>query len=559
MRATIGAKIFAIAVALIVLMFVVSGASLLLAHTIARDLEVQSAVLLPLNDQVAEIASDILEREVLVQRLRRPTGATPSDTETVANLDAEIAAEFGVADDLLSRHRVDWFTAESLVIVSRAEAALAALKRDFANYQADSARLLDPINSAEFVYLSTLVDREEDDLQIALDSLRRDIASFAEEELEETLARERTLAALIVLVTAIGALVGLLIAWLITRRIVTPLLTLLGVVRAVEGGDLRADAKVRSGDEVGDLAKGFNAMVAGLRQKERITETFGRYVDPRVVSKLIENPELSLPGGDRRTMTVFFSDIVDFTSIAERLTPASLVTLLNAYLNDMAEPIAREGGMIDKFIGDAVMAYWGPPFVEADLQAAAACRAALAQIERLPRFNARVPEIIGLRVDAPKIGVRIGLATGPVVVGAIGSETTQNYTVIGDTVNLAARLEGACRIYDLPILADEGVRDAASDIAFREIDTLRVKGKEETTTVFQPLNGAASPALLDAYAEALAAFHAFDLDKAARAFERSAEAAPDDGPTRVMLDRIAELRRSPKPETWDGVWTLSAK
>src|SRR5438105_3707782 len=155
-------------------------------------------------------------------------------------------------------------------------------------------------------------------------------------------------------------------------------------------------------------------------------------------------------------MTVFFSDLVGFTAISERLTPSGLVNVMNRYLSLMSQPIRAQKGLIDKYIGDAIMAFWGPPFTDREEHARLACFAALEQLQALEELRRMLPELMGLRKGLPEIDFRIGISTGDVVVGNIGSELTRAFTVLGDTVNLGSRLEGANKQYGTKILISEG-------------------------------------------------------------------------------------------------------
>ncbi|MGH8649027.1 MAG: adenylate/guanylate cyclase domain-containing protein, partial [Burkholderiales bacterium] len=258
-------------------------------------------------------------------------------------------------------------------------------------------------------------------------------------------------------ITLIAGVLGLIFAAVITRNLVEPVRRLLSGTRAVEGGDLSIRIQASSADEIAALTESFNNMVAGLREKERIKDTFGKYVDPRIVKGLLEN-RLSSTGGEKRVMTVFFSDLVGFTALGEQLTPDGVVRFLNQYFTLMSEPIHEYGGILDKFIGDAIMAYWGPPFTDEKQHAALACFSALDQTARLEQFRRMLPDLMGLRKGLPAVNLRMGIATGDVTVGTIGSESAKGFTVIGDTVNLASRLEGANKEYGTTILINEDTR-----------------------------------------------------------------------------------------------------
>jgi class 3 adenylate cyclase len=334
---------------------------------------------------------------------------------------------------------------------------------------------------------------------------------------------------------------------------------------AVERGALDTVVPVTSRDEIGRLTESFNAMVGELRVKAQIRETFGRYVDPRIVAGLIDRPELADPQGARRRMTILFCDMQGFTSFSEGMTPTGLVTVMNRYLGVMSEAVLRNDGIVDKYIGDAIMAFWGQPFTGEEEQGRLACVAAIEMLAALPAFQAELPDLIGVRRGLPQVRVRIGIATGDVVVGNIGSEQTRNYTVIGDTVNIASRLESASKAYGTRILISEATRELAGDaIETREIDAVLVVGKSEPERVFQVLGrkgevSAEQLELRDAFAVALTAYRARDWEPAASGFRACLAITPEDPVTKVFLGRIAQFREEPPPADWLGVWELKTK
>jgi adenylate cyclase len=264
-------------------------------------------------------------------------------------------------------------------------------------------------------------------------------------------------------------------------------------------------------------------------------------------------------------MTILFCDMKDFTTFSEGMTPAALVTVLNRYLSVMSDPVRRHNGIIDKYIGDAIMAFWGPPFTGADEQARLACLAALDQLTGLAAFRAELPDLMGLKRGFPEIDLRIGIATGDVVVGSIGSEQTRNYTVIGDTVNLASRLEGANKTYGTRVLISEATNRLAADtVETREIDSALVVGKTEPQRIFELLGrkgevASERLALRDASVEALDAYRRGAWEEARIGFEACLAIDPCDPPSKVFLGRIAQLRTTAPCTSWNGVWSLVEK
>jgi len=303
-------------------------------------------------------------------------------------------------------------------------------------------------------------------------------------------------------------------------------------------------------------------MVEHLRRNERIRETFGRYIDPKVIEGLIDRPEVAAIDGQRRVMTVMFCDMKGFTSMSEGMTPQGLVKVMNCYLTTMSEPVRAHRGIIDKYIGDAIMAYWGPPFIEESDQARFACLAAIDMVNRVPALQKQLPELLGIRAIPAECDVKIGIATGEVLAGSIGSELMMSFTVMGDAVNLASRLEAVNKVYGSRILISQTTAAAVGDaLELREIDRLTVIGQRVPQVLFEVMGrtGALTKQqeLLRArYLDGLAAYRARRWEDARNSFEAALEASPKDGPSRALLSRIEDLRAKPPPPDWDGSWHM---
>ncbi len=363
--------------------------------------------------------------------------------------------------------------------------------------------------------------------------------------------------------TLLAAIVGLIFANLVSGGIIRSVRQLLEGTRAVEAGHLDQSIDVTTGDEIGQLAGAFNRMVVQLRDNQRVRETFGKYIDPRVVEGLIDRPNLTAAEGQRRVMTVLFCDMKGFTSLSEGMTPQGLVKVMNRYLSIMSEPIRTNRGIIDKYIGDGIMAYWGPPFVDEADHARFACLAALEMIERIATLRQEIPEMLGVRgTPMEKCDLRIGVATGEALVGSIGSDVMMSYTVMGDVVNLASRLEGANKAYGTRNLVSERTIAAAGDaLEVREIDRVVVAGHTHSEVIFEILGrkGELTPQQLssrDSYLEGLAAYRERRWDDAFRALNASLEAMPGDGPSMALLKRIESLKANPPSQDWDGAWHI---
>jgi adenylate cyclase len=306
------------------------------------------------------------------------------------------------------------------------------------------------------------------------------------------------------------------------------------------------------------LATAYSYATEG-RQKLYIRRMFGQYMSEQVIEHLLSHPEKLKLGGERRRLTLFFSDLAGFTTISEHLEAEAVVALLNDYLSAMTEIILAEAGTVDKFEGDAIMAFWGAPLDQED-QACRACRAALAQQAALGELNRR---LAGLKL--PSLAMRIGLHTGEAVVGNLGSVKRFDYTVIGDTVNLASRLEGLNKFYGTTIMASEATAAACGEtVEFRELDLVAVKGRETPVRVLEvlALKGDLAPesaARLQEFARGLKEYRRRDFARAQATFAALLEAAPDDGPARTFLKRCQQFLAAPPPPDWDTVFRPDAK
>ncbi len=292
-------------------------------------------------------------------------------------------------------------------------------------------------------------------------------------------------------------------------------------------------------------------------QRQQLKKAFGHYVGADVLDELVAHPEKLALGGERRELTVFFSDIRDFTTLSEKLSPVELVSFLNTYLSPMTQAVLKEGGLLDKYIGDAVMAVFGAPVPRAD-HADLALRCVLQMHRELDALNQGPLQRFGLTVH-----IGVGVNTGDMVVGNMGSAERFDYTVAGDSVNLASRLEGLSKTYGVFCLVGEGtVRAAKGGFIFRELDLVQVKGKHEAVAVFELLSGPGravqTRAELARWQEGLGAFRAGKLPEARAAFTAFAAANPTDVAAQRYLARLAELPEH-APEGFSAVTAFTTK
>jgi adenylate cyclase len=297
--------------------------------------------------------------------------------------------------------------------------------------------------------------------------------------------------------------------------------------------------------------RGLTAYLDEVRRKLAIRRAFEFYVAPAVVSQMTSHPERLVLGGERKELTVMFTDLAGFTSISEGIAPEEVAHILNEHLTRMTRVVLDHGGTIDKFIGDSVMAFWGAPLDDPG-HARHALEAAVEMQAEMERWRREAGERI-----PHGMSMRVGINTGAVVVGNLGSKLRFDYTVIGDAVNLASRLESVNRQYGTGILVAESTASAAGPgIRLRHVDRIRVKGKRDAIEVFTP---AGNVDLDGADEEAIRAYRAADWDRAEASWRLVLDRLPGDGIALAYLDRVAANRRDGVPPDWDGTFTLDSK
>ncbi len=295
------------------------------------------------------------------------------------------------------------------------------------------------------------------------------------------------------------------------------------------------------------------------RSKRRFAELFGQYVPPELVDEMARNPEDYNMEGRNENLTVLFSDVRNFTQLSEGMNPRELAALMNEYLGAMTEIIRRHRGTLDKYIGDAIMAFWGAPVADPEharhaVQAALEMQAALCRLAA--PFKAR---------GWPPLAIGIGINTGVMTVGDMGSPVRKAYTVMGDAVNLASRLEGLTKTYGAGIIVGEATRERLPDLVFRELDRVRVKGKEQGIGIHEPLGSretlsAEALAHLQRWQQALGYYREQAWDQAELQLIQLEAQAPDYASlVRLYRERIARLRQQPPGPGWDGVTTFESK
>jgi len=273
---------------------------------------------------------------------------------------------------------------------------------------------------------------------------------------------------------------------------------------------------------------------------------------------MLKDPSKLKLGGDKKQLTVLFSDIRGFTTIAEQLSPEGLVHLLNEYLTAMTDIVFKYDGLLDKYIGDAIMAVYGAPLDQPD-HALRACRTALEMLHTLKKLQAKWSA-----EEKPYVNIGVGVNTGDMVVGNMGSQMRFDYTVMGDSVNLSSRLEGINKEYGTNIVISEFTYAIVKDELYcRELDAVRVKGKKLPVKIYELLcerkDAEQCRPFVELFEAGVAKYKQALWDEAIAAFQKVFDAKPDDPPAKLYITRCQELKENPPPQPWDGVFTMTRK
>ena len=555
-------KIFGIAICLLLFMAAVAFLSNYRVGRVNDEVVDIADYHIPLTNLTFELQTIVLGQEIVFQKLlglrREAKGFAALMDEflkTFESSDAEVDQYIkrilqlineGYKNAKLEKDRFEFLEREH---------------QDFHDFSLDVAALIQNDQREKAGVLLGNIEAKRRQIGERLDLILKELERFTEKSSLEASRQEKDTIFWNTIFTVASTLFGLLFAGLLAAGLSRPIKRLVHGTAQVEKGDFEHPVEVTSKDEIGFLTGAFNHMVEGLRVRDRIKQTFGKYIDPRIVEQLIDKNVSE----QKHEMTVSFCDLEGFTNISEQLTPTNVVNLLNNYFTQMSLAISEYQGVIDKYIGDAVMAFWGPPFTEKEDHAVGACRAALQQVSNMEKLRAELPEIIGIRKGLPRLNARIGICTGELVLGNIGSDVMKSYTVIGDTVNLASRLEGINKVYGTSIIISDKVKHSLNDeMVTRRLDRISVKGKEEAVDIYElsclkdQLDGEKRD-FLASFEEAISYYQRLDFENAKKIFEECLKKRPDDRPSRLFVERMNIFLTEPPPEDWDGVWRFQQK
>lgn len=562
----IGIKIFGIAASMLGLLLIVVYISSDRLQQVNQEIATLAESIIPITDKVAKVNVHALEQELLFERILAYYEAINPNQDQIAieitqferynrAVDGEIRAGETLLENAIAQ-TTDTHTQNKLEFLRLQLIAVEQKHQDFHNSAKDVFRLLADQQTGEARQLERELIAAETELDRSITEILLELEAFTVAAATAGQQHQNTVQYISVAIAILATAFGSTCAWLVTLGLVRPVRQLTQQIQAVQQGYLDRQAKVTSKDEIATLAAAFNRMVQELKVKAQLEETFGKYVDPRVVKQLMGKTEGTTTTGDRQVMTVCFAEVKELSQIAQTLGPQQWVKIINQYLTLMSQPISEQSGVIDKFIDTVVMSFFGPPFADTNNHANLACQAALMQRSRLQQIQQLLP------TPTQPLHLHVGIATGGLVVGNMGSDNAKSYTVMGDTVNIASRLKGVSQQYGVAIALSQETQEVLSDrFATRELDTIQVVGKTEPVRVYELLGYTheIDPQRQTFFAQGLAAYRRQAWDEAETYFAQCSMRHSPDPPAQLYLERIPQLRQQTLPPDWDGVWQMTQK
>ncbi|MCP4162008.1 MAG: HAMP domain-containing protein [Deltaproteobacteria bacterium] len=575
-KISLGIKIFFIVSSLLFFIIWVAFFSYSKIKEVSKELFNLSEYIIPVTNQISLVETHTLEQEKHYERLIKlyemdETSKKHKDkefkgfNERGVKVDKEIEKAIRIVKEAESKSAVP----EDKEYFKNLEPFLVKIEKehqDFHDHVLKVLTFLKKNRKADAYALEEKIKYEEDHLDKDINAIYLSLRNYTKKTGDIVDAHQKDILVLNLVLTASAVFLGLLTAFIFTRGLTRPVRILNSAMQGVKNGNYNTFPDVKTNDEIGMLAATFQTMMEQLALKDKIKSTFGKYVDPRVVENLINQKNITT-GGEKKIMTVMFSHVNQVDTAIEKLSADEQVNVINKYFSIMSKAVDDSRGVIDKFIGTMIMAFWGTPFTSENNHPIHACKAHLKQKE-LVREGFKNFQKNNPNIEKDFFSLRCGISTGSLIVGNMGSNQSKSYTVIGETVNIASRLHGAAEQYGVPALINEMANSAVIDkIVTREIDTIRVIGLEEGLTVFDILfekgvNSNENNTLLKLkkyYEEGLKYYRYKDWDNAVKLFKSCLKIKPSDKPSKIILNRITTFRKNPPKENWDGVWNLKKK
>ncbi len=571
----IGLKIFGIAASLLGLLILVALNSHQRLRQLQREVFDLAEYIIPIANRVDEVDTQALEQEVHLERILKLYEASPLDEERIAQerqlfeqrgrqVDIDIAAAIALSLEAIDRAAIQANREE----LAWLEPQLEKIEQEHQEFHNHAVTLLQRLESGErggsLYALELRIEAEEDHLNQEVEAILNELGGYTIQMAQLSERHQREVLRNGLLSTGGAVALGMVYASGVTLSIVGPLQHLTQQVQRLRHGKTLEPLVVQSNDEVGLLNTAFNHMLGELEHKEKLKELFGKYVDPRVVAQHEQRGKALQTTGEKQIVTVLMSDIAGFQPISNGLPPEKQLEVINLYLGLLSTSVAEQQGFTE-FVDTMIKGFWAPPFVEETVHAHCACEAALSQISKLQELRRQLKQAADTASDLSDVDLHIGLATGPLILANMGPEWATSYTVLGDTVNTAARLKGVAKQFGVSILLLEDTQQQVqSTMATRELGLVQVVGKNDSLRIFELLgrHGQLSVEQVkwnELFSQGLAAYRQRDWGQAEEKFAACLQVSPQDKPTQKYLQASLELRDQALPPDWDGVWRLTKK
>tara|TARA_E500000331_G_scaffold237814_1_gene228160 strand:- start:701 stop:2506 length:1806 start_codon:yes stop_codon:yes gene_type:complete len=573
-RWSVRSKIMGIAMGMLILFLIISSFSTFRLLHIKHELMDLSRYTIPIIDTVSLMRVYVFKQEIHLQRLFKYYEQVPLKNQKIENESqkyrmllatvnhlqkkAQQLANDGIANAKISSD------ADIYRNVLKVLATVIAKYRQVNDHGLDIIAALAKGNAQAARTSQGKLDEEVNDLNEHIETLSHDLGKITSASISAAESHEEDVFWLAVSATGLAVFLGLFFGIATTAKFTGPIRDLSKKMAQVDDGNLSVELMIRSNDEIGQLSSSFNTMIEELRLKAHIEETFGKYVDPRVVEKMISSINPGETEGERRSMTVMFAGIAGIENLNTEIEPEALTKFYNEYLELIGSPLSENQGVLDKFIGTVMMGFWGKPFTGSDEHADLALKTASDLIASKSDIEELLSRHLGKKTNTPKSVLTIGVATGEMIVGNMGSPSSMAFTVMGDVVNNASRLKGASKQFGVPLLCSEETLKAAGDSHhFREVDKILAMGMDSPMGVYEylpklPAYEAYKSETLKLYSDGLAAYRSGDWAAARKLWDIFAKIVPGDKAVKIMSARLDKLEID-GAQDWNGVWQMNSK
>lgn len=483
-------KIYAISLLMLSFVLVVAIGNYMRMTTVKEEVRDIAQFISPINKHITQIYIHTLEQEILFERLLRlnqtiptPQGALATEQQALLVRQEQIMKQIHETQSLAEQAAYATRILQDTIALARVTPDLRMLAEDQWQMQTLYQEIINAVQSRDNLrsqLMTEQLQRHETLFNQRIARLQHNLFGITQAGIQKIQRQDDNLLTFNISISVAALLVGIIVAAYASRRVTAPLKALIRGSDELLRENYRHQIPVISNDEIGELTTSFNHLMQQVETKETLRASMQEYLDPRVVKLLTEHPEEVK--GARHHASVLFSDIAQFSKLSETLSPESLVAVINEYYNLAGQAILQIDGVVDKYIGDAIVAFWSPPFTESQSCARLACRGALKQVEQLHHLRLALPNLVGIRKGLPDIDIRIGVASGEIIVGNIGTKTNRSFTIIGAAVDIAEQLEQLNKQLGTHILVTENTRQqVGTEFLFRLAAQLDYGSTDETT------------------------------------------------------------------------------